>query len=151
LVKAGIAIQYFPLNSLHDLNALHQLRRLRRYLVEREIDLLHTFSITGNTFGVLAGLLARTPAIITSRRDMGVMIRPIYWPLQIAFSMCADIITANAEAIKQMLIEHEHVPANKVSVIYNGIDLARFTIDRSVGLNIRHELGISAEAPVIGT
>src|SRR4051812_28113708 len=55
LSQVGIKIKYFPLTSLHDFNALRQLLQLRRYLAVNKIDVLHTFSITGNTFGVMAG------------------------------------------------------------------------------------------------
>lgn len=149
LHNADIPITYFPLKSLKEFNALRQLWRLRSFLCRHEIDVLHTYSITGNTFAVLAGLLARTPIIITSRRDMGVMIPPIYRPLQVAFSYCADAVTTNALAIKNMLVERERVNPDKISVIYNGIDLTRFTASGARG-EARRALGISARAPVIG-
>src|ERR1041385_3851684 len=64
LINADIPINHFPLTSLRNVNALRQLFRLRRFLITKKIDILHTFSVLGNTFGVMAGLLARTPIII---------------------------------------------------------------------------------------
>src|SRR5205085_2782619 len=38
----------------------------------------------------------------------------------------ADHVIANAEAVKRFVIEHEQTPEEKLSVIRNGLDLARF-------------------------
>lgn len=150
LKQAGIEIIFFPINSLHNIDTLRQLYRLSQFFIKEEIDILHTFSLIGNTFGVLAGLLARTPIIITSRRDMfGPKMLLPYGPIQGLLSHCVDGITTNARAIKEMLTKQEYVRANKVSVIPNGLDLNQF-IDRSEGATVRKELGIEADAPVIG-
>ncbi|MEW6730929.1 MAG: glycosyltransferase [Acidobacteriota bacterium] len=150
LAQAGIVIKYFPLNNLHNFNAIRQLQRLRTYLVENSIDLLHTFSLLGNTFGVLAGLWARVPIIITSRRDLyephGL---PYHEWLQALLSHSVDNIVTNAAAIKQMLVRQEHIRSCKISIIHNGIDLTQF-IDRSFGAQVRYELGIEEGTPVIG-
>ena len=53
----------------------------------------------------------------------------------------------NAEAIRQWLIGDGYDPG-KIVVIRNGIDLARFSRLRT-GAGVRHELGVSGEAPVI--
>jgi glycosyltransferase involved in cell wall biosynthesis len=150
LMQAGIAIENFPLTCLRDFNAIKQLWRLKNFLLRKEIDLLHTFSLTGNTFGVLAGLLARVPTIITSRRDMGVMIPPLYWPLQIAFSLCADAIVINAAAIRDMLITKERVSPDKIKLVHNGIDLKSFSIDSETRRWARRELGIDEKTVAIG-
>ena len=154
LDEAGISVEYFPFTSLYNFNAMRQLMRLRDFLAHNEIDIIHNYHMIGNSMGVLAGLLARVPVILTSRRDMGgnqIGIYPL--PLQIlqaGFSYCSDAIVTNAQAIKQAVIRRESHRPEKIKVIPNGIDLCRFTIDRSSRLATRGELGISEEAPVIG-
>ncbi|MEW6734118.1 MAG: glycosyltransferase [Acidobacteriota bacterium] len=150
LASYGLKIESFPITSLRDLNGVRQLLRLRKFLIEKKIELLHTFSLLGNTFGVLAGLLARIPIIITSRRDMnGTEYLPPYGRCQSYFSHWVDHITTNAVAIKGMLVAREKVSPDKISVIENGLDLSQFSNlrDRS---EIRQQLGISEDAPVIG-
>jgi L-malate glycosyltransferase len=154
LDEAGIRVEYFPFTSLYNLNAVRQLMRLRDFLASNEINIMHNYHMIGNSMGVLAGLLARVPVILTSRRDMGgnqIGIYPL--PLRIlqaAFSYCSDAIVTNAQAIKQAVTAREGHWPEKIKVIPNGIDLERFTIDRSSRLATRRELGISEDAPVIG-
>lgn len=150
LKQAGVTIEYFPVNSLCSIETIRQLQRLRRYLIENKIDIVHTFSLIGNTFGVLAALLARIPIIITSRRDMfGPKMLLPYGPLQTMFSYFADVILTNATAIKNMVVKQEYVNPNKILVIGNGIDLNQ-VVDRSCGAEVRRELGINPSIPVIG-
>lgn len=150
LKQAGINIDYFPINSLREIGTIHQLKRLCSYLIENKIDILHTFSLIGNTFGMLAGLLARTPIMITSRRDMfgPTMILP-YGLLQGVFSHFADVILTNAVAIKNMLVKQEYINPKKILVIGNGLNLSQ-VVSRSCGNEVRRELGINPSTPVIG-
>lgn len=146
---AGLKIDFFPLRSMKDKNAFYQLYRLRQYLISNKIDLLHTFSYFGNTFGAVAGALARTPVIVSSRRDL---FKPDAFPpysqLQVVFSRYVDAIITNAQSIKQAMVDNEQIPADKISVINNGLDLNRF-YHRSCGAAVRRELGISETAPVL--
>lgn len=150
LKQAGITIDYFPINSFRDIGTIRQLQRLRHYLIDNKVDIVHTFSLIGNTFGVLAGLLARIPIIITSRRDMfGPKMLLPYGPLQAMLSHFADVILTNAIAIKNMLVKQEYIKPDKILVISNGIDLTQ-VVDRNYGAEVRKELGISPSRPVIG-
>jgi L-malate glycosyltransferase len=150
LTCENIQVNYFPIESMYSTNSLRQLGRLRRFLIRNRIDVMHTFSLMGNTFGTLGGLLARVPIIISSRRDMGVMIPRFYGPLQTSLSRQVDQIVTNADAIKRKMVEKERIDPDKIKVIYNGVDINRFSIDRSIGAEVRRELGISDRAPVIG-
>lgn len=150
LERAGITIDAIPINSLREFNALRQLLRLRRFIRERKIDLLHTFSLLGNTFGVLAGQLAQVPVIVTSRRDMyGPDDYPPYGTLQAYFSRRVDGIVTNAESIREMLIAREYVEPERISVVHNGLDMARFATG-NYRSEARRQWGINDNRPVIG-
>lgn len=118
-------IPEFPLNSFYDRNMLVQLRRCAAFLRERAIDIVETHDFYTNIFGMTAAALARTPrARIASRRETdGTKSRKQKWVQQRAFSL-ADMIVANAEAVRQELIR-DGVPAAKIQTIYNGMDTAR--------------------------
>src|SRR5512138_382162 len=62
-------IPEFPLTSFYNRNALRQTRRFARFLREREISLVHTHDFYTNVFGITAGVLARVPVRIASRRE----------------------------------------------------------------------------------
>lgn len=150
LTGVGIKVEYFPVNSLKNPGALLQLWQLRKFLIKNKIDLLHTYSIFGNTFGTIAGALARIPVIIASRRDL--YNRDILFPysqLQVTFARHVDAVIANAQIIKQVMVEQEHVAADKIFVVNNGIDLHKFA-DHSCRDIVRKELGLQDHNPVIG-
>ncbi len=117
-------IPSFPLNTFYDRNALRQLRRLIKFLKSSRIEILHTHDFYTNVVGMAAGKLAGVPVRIASRRETSGMRTAAQQSVQrLAYSLASRIV-ANSEAVRAQLIR-EGIGANKVSVIYNGIDLER--------------------------
>ena len=117
-------IPSYPLNSFYDRNALSQLRRLRAYLREHKIDVIHTHDFYTNIFGTAAAALARLPARIASRRETVHMRTAAQTFVERrAYNLCHAVV-ANAEAVRRQLIK-EGVPARKIAVVYNGLDMGR--------------------------
>jgi glycosyltransferase involved in cell wall biosynthesis len=117
-------IPSFPLTSFYDRNMLTQLRRCARFLREREIDVVQTFDFYTNIFGLTAAALARVTVRIAARRETkGTKTRTQQWTERRAYQL-AHVIVANAEAVRQELLE-AGVPARKVVTIYNGTDNER--------------------------
>jgi glycosyltransferase involved in cell wall biosynthesis len=121
-------IPEFPLNSFYDANMLRQVRLCARYLREKKIDLIHTHDFYTNVFGMLAARLARTPARIASKRELGGMRSVTQKAMEKNAYIFSHAIVANAAAIKQHLIERG-VRENKIEVIHNGLDTARLAVD----------------------
>ncbi len=117
-------IPVYELTSFHDRNTITQLRRCARYLREHEIVLVHTHDFYSNIFGLAAATLARTPARIASRRETTGTRTPTQKRVERAAYRLADTVVANAAAVRAHLIA-EGVRADKIEVIYNGLDLAR--------------------------
>jgi glycosyltransferase involved in cell wall biosynthesis len=117
-------IPSYTLNSFYDRNALVQLGRLRAYLRERRIDVLHTHDFYTNIFGTTAAALARTPARIASRRETEHMRTAAQTFVQCRAYNLAHAVVANAEAVRRQLIK-EGVRARKIAVVYNGLDMNR--------------------------
>src|SRR5918912_1062053 len=117
-------IPEFPLTSFYDLNAVKQLRRFVRLLREREIEVVHTYDFYTNVFGMAGAALARVPVRIASRR----CIAGIYTAAQVSVELyayrLAHAVISNSEAVRAQLIK-EGVPANKITTIYNGMDVER--------------------------
>jgi glycosyltransferase involved in cell wall biosynthesis len=59
-----------------------------------------------------------------------------------------DAFVAVADAHGRHLVDHERFPEDKVHIIYNGVDAARFAPHD--GTETRRSLGIPLEAPVVG-
>jgi glycosyltransferase involved in cell wall biosynthesis len=119
----------FPLTSFYDRNATKQLRRFVRWLKSSRIDVIHTHDFYTNIFGMTGGSLARVPARIASMRETAGMRSAVQKQLQrIAYSSAHHVVV-NAEAVREKVISFGIRP-DKVTVIYNGLDLRR--VDTSV-------------------
>jgi glycosyltransferase involved in cell wall biosynthesis len=59
----------------------------------------------------------------------------------------ADHVVANAGAIRRMLVEEEGIPAERVSVIHNGLDLPRF--DARIRQGLQGPVPDTGGAPVV--
>ncbi len=96
----------YPLNSFYNFHACNQLRRYT------------------NVFGMLAGALARVPVRIASRRETSGMRSTAQYKVQSLAYKLAHQVIANSEAVRAQLIV-EGVRADKITVIYNGLELDR--------------------------
>jgi glycosyltransferase involved in cell wall biosynthesis len=117
-------IPSYPLNSFYDRNALSQLRRLRAYLREHRIEVIHTHDFYTNIFGMTAAALARTPARVASRRETNHMRTAAQSFVQCRAYNLSHAVVANAEAVRRQLVR-EGVRARKIAVVYNGLDMVR--------------------------
>ncbi|HEX5603231.1 MAG TPA: glycosyltransferase family 4 protein [Pyrinomonadaceae bacterium] len=135
-------IPSFPLNSFTDRNAVRQLRRFVRWLKASRIDILHTHDFYTNIFGMAGGGLARLPVRVASMRETAGMRSAAQKQVQrIAYSMAHHVV-ANSNAVREKLIS-DGVTPEKVSVIYNGLDVRRLatTLSRAEALSV---LGLPA-------
>lgn len=100
--------------------------RLAVHLRRRAVGLVHCFDFYSNIVGVPAARLARTPAVIASQRDMG-DIRPRSQQLIHSLALGrATHILVNSEAIAARLTHLRAGREDRLGVIHNGVDLARF-------------------------
>ncbi len=119
-------IPSFPLKSFYDANAVRQLRRFVKWLRTSRIDIVHTHDFYTNVFGMAAGALARSPVRVASMRETAGMRTPAQKKAQqVAYSLAHHIV-ANSNAVRDALIT-EGTPAEKITVIYNGLDHERLT------------------------
>jgi L-malate glycosyltransferase len=138
-----------PVASLLRPNALRQIWRLRRYIDGHVIDVVHTFFVRANVVGVLAARGSRCKAIVSSRLNMG------YWftANQIRMLRYLDRYTtrimANAERVKQFVVETEHVSPDMVDVVYNRVDTKRY-VPNCGDPSVVRALGVPDGAKIVG-
>jgi len=133
----------FPLTSFYDQNAIRQLKRLVRYLRTSGIDIVHTHDFYTNVFGMTGGSLARIGVRLASMRETAEMRSLAQKQVQrVAYSLAHHIV-ANSKAVEDKLISDGTRP-DKVSVIYNGLDLRRLetSVTRSEALSM---LGVNVD------
>src|SRR5919206_852221 len=96
--------------------ALTETARLAWWLRRERIDLVHAQDFYSTLLGVPAAKLAGVP-IAVSRLDL------VHWHGTVrhlalaAASHAADVVVANCQAVKALVVERERVPAHRVVVI----------------------------------
>jgi glycosyltransferase involved in cell wall biosynthesis len=100
--------------------------RLTGYLRRHAIRLVHCFDFYSNIVGVPAARLARTPAVIASQRDMGDLRSRSQQSIHAATLGLATHVLVNSEAIAARLARTRAARRNRLGVVPNGVDLARF-------------------------
>jgi glycosyltransferase involved in cell wall biosynthesis len=87
-------------------------------------DILHCYLNDGNLWGRLASRLSRPGAVLTSVHldEMS----PLYQFWERRLNRWSDRIVAHSRSIERLLVGDLAVPAEKVSVIANGVDVDRF-------------------------
>ncbi|MHB8874313.1 MAG: glycosyltransferase, partial [Myxococcaceae bacterium] len=116
----------FPLNgSALTPATLAQVLRLARYLRERKVQVVHVHDFYPTMLAVPAARLAGVKVVV-GRLDLGHGLGPARQAVLVALTRLAHRVIANADVIRQALIDRERLPAGRVAVIRNGIDLERF-------------------------
>ncbi len=123
------------------------IRQLQRIMRNREIDLVHV-NTSANIYGAVAARLLGLPVLWHVREMM--WRRIIRWTVFRLVLACSTKIVCVSEAVKQAVLAGAKVPDDKLSVIYNGVELAEYDrpVDRQ---NVLTKLGISRDRIVVGT
>jgi L-malate glycosyltransferase len=118
--------------------------RLAALFRRERVALVHAHHYTPFFYGVTARLLwRRAPVLFTEHgrhqpdypRRKRIMANRLLLERR-------DRVIAVGEAVRQALLHNEGIPARRVGVIHNGIDLARFTARSEDRRAVRQELGI---------
>ena len=125
----AIAIEeFFPKGGFDSPNGIYQMLRLARFLHRGKFQIVHTHDLYTNLMGIPAALIARSPIIISSRRDLGHLdwyqTKRRVWLRRLQNR--STVVLTNAGAIRDSLLAEDHFRADKVRVIYNGVDVEKF-------------------------
>ena len=147
LRRLGAEVVCFEARS--DLAVLTSVGRVARELRRRRPDLLHCHLPLSGVVGRWAGRRAGVPVVYTEH-NIQERYRPLTRRLNLAtWSLQERVIAVSGEVAAS--IAQRKNSTTPVVVVPNGIDVDRFDPDRTDGSGIRRELGIAADAPVVGT
>lgn len=131
---------------------------VRRVVTERQPAILHCHGLVGGLVGRLAleGLPSgvRAPAVVLTVHNLpdwppSRLRRPLQRYLERRFARRTARYIAVSLAVRDSLVSSLGVSPDKVSVIYNGIDLARFAAASPPRAAARAEVGLPAGVPVV--
>ncbi|MEW6570345.1 MAG: glycosyltransferase [Nitrospirota bacterium] len=115
----------------------------------RHINIIRTHQYHANLYGRLAARRAKVPCIISSVHNVYTIDKKIHRRmLNNYLAHFTDRVVAVSNAVKRDIMKYDGIPEEKISVIYNGIEMKSFLKAKE---NIRTELGIAPGAPVIAT
>jgi len=126
LRAAGIPVMVFPVRSLYGPSAMAGAWQLGRYLKHQNIRIVHAFDVPMDLFAIPTARLFGTPVVLSSQRAFRDLTPGLPRRLLRFTDRMVDGIVVNAEAIRRHLIEDESVPAGRIHLCYNGIDLTQF-------------------------
>jgi L-malate glycosyltransferase len=124
--RLGIGAHFVRFGGLFSATGWLGLIRLWRCLRRLKPDVVHTFLPVANIFGVLAAKLCGVTTIVASRRDFGEWMTPWYLRATRFANRSVDHIVTNAPRVRQLTHDAEGFPLDRVSVIYNGMDVDAF-------------------------
>jgi len=124
--EMGVPVEEFGLRgSLAQLNTGHQILRLAAFIAREGVKLVHANDYYANLLAVPAARLAGV-RVLASRFDLGHWYSRAQHVLEALVSRSADAVYTNAEAVRDMCVDQEGIPAGRVFVVHNGIDLVEF-------------------------
>jgi glycosyltransferase involved in cell wall biosynthesis len=135
--QAGIPVREFsPGGTMLSPRALAQILRLAAFLRRQRFQVVHAHDLWSGLMAVPAARLAGVPLVISSRRDLGHL--PWYaprWRRRILrlVQRLSHLVVANSKAVQEMLVAGDGLARERIRVLYNGVDFARFasaTVDR---------------------
>jgi L-malate glycosyltransferase len=126
LRNAGVPLAHIPVRSFRSPSALAAMWKLARYIRAQQIELVHTFDIPLTASGIpLTQLLTSAVALASQRCHLDLIPSRTRTMLMLSHRL-ADAVVVNCEFLRKHLIEDAGIPAGKIHVCRNGIDLTRF-------------------------
>jgi glycosyltransferase involved in cell wall biosynthesis len=140
----------YPLRRTYDWNALRIARKIRRFIREEKVDIVHTFHETADLWGGLVSWMKDGPALVSSRRDMGILRMAKHHFAYRLMKSRFDLVLTVSEEVRRFCVETDGLAARKVATLYNGVELD--SIAQSNGLaNLRKQFGLDKGTQVVLT
>jgi glycosyltransferase involved in cell wall biosynthesis len=122
---AARSVAEFPVRSFRRVDVSRHLWAFARWCRERRIAVVHTTELYSNIFGLPGAALAGVPVRVGNRREINPGKSLAQIALQRAAYCCAHRVVANSRAAADRLLR-ERVPADRIAVVSNGLDLQQF-------------------------
>jgi glycosyltransferase involved in cell wall biosynthesis len=146
LQRMGIPVEVLGLHSYHDpINVLTLARRMRC----GGFHIIHTHGYYAGTFGRLAAVMARVPAVIHHVHTTYSNLKPRHRRVERILSSVTGHIICVAEAVRDNLSNVLRIPEGKTCVIYNASAVQPEKSSLAVVESTRTALGIRPGDTVI--
>ena len=131
-VETHAPVTAFPIRGFARPATLARAAGFARWCRARRIAVVQTCDLYANSFALPAAALAGTSVRLGSRRELNPDKSPAQISLQRQAYRFAHAVVANSRAASDIL-QREGVPATRIEVIPNGLDVQRFAARASYG------------------
>ncbi len=128
----SVPVYVFPWKRFFHLDAWRAAVALRKLIRTEKVDIVQTYFETANLWGGLVAKLSGA-LLLSSRRDMGILRKPKHALAYRVVNKISDRVLAVSEEVKRFCVDADRINPNKVSVVYNGVDLKHIAAEDSSG------------------
>lgn len=128
---------------IHVFTAARALFRLWRIMRHERPAIFHGVLFWAYITGTLVARIAGVPVVIASRRSLGLFKahKRHYLLLERLVNRMTDLFIANSDAVRRDVLTQEGIPANRIIVIHNGLEVARYRRNPTPALREELQLG----------
>jgi glycosyltransferase involved in cell wall biosynthesis len=102
--------------------------KIYQYLKKEKPQIVHTHLFAGDTWGRISAILAGVPVIVSTEHSTNFDENIIKRLVKKNLSYFTDEIIAISETVKSHSQKYDWIKPKKIKVIYNGIDLEKFSL-----------------------
>ena len=147
----GVPVIGVPVGREYVPNAAVQAWSLSRLIRANKYDIVQTFHQKADTYGAAIAWMSGVKHLVSSKRDTGHLRKPWHHFLNRHLKFLFDAFIVVAEAVRVAVMANDHLPASRITTIYNGVDIARFTVPSAEQRrDARTRLGFAADDFVVG-
>jgi len=113
--------------SFRHIPSIFSILKLSGYIRKNQIDIVVSYFIDPTIIGFFSSKLSlHRPLVVSCFRDLGLLRDSQYNILMRWIYHHIPYFLANSEAVKKNYVYYDRIPPDKISVIYNGLDIGRF-------------------------
>ncbi|MFT7465531.1 MAG: glycosyltransferase involved in cell wall biosynthesis, partial [Pseudohongiellaceae bacterium] len=144
---AGMAVHHVDMQRIGRARAAAA--DLRKLLVQQHPDVLHSHLLKADALGAWVGRTAKVPVVVSSKHndERALLKRSVGW-LHGWLTRRVDRVIALSDHVAGFVAQHGHVPLEKITRIYYGVDAEALLPSRSRA-EVRSELGLANNAPLL--
>jgi L-malate glycosyltransferase len=128
----SVPVYVFPWKRFFHLDAWKAAFALRKLIRTEKVDIVQTYFETSNLWGGVVAKLSGA-LLLSSRRDMGILRKNKHALAYRVVNRLSDRVLAVSEEVKRFCVDADRINPNKVSVVYNGVDLKHIAAKNSYG------------------
>jgi len=149
LRNIGVTVKNFDLKTLVDLRIIP---RLVRYIKQNNFDIVETAVFPSDVYGRVSARLANVPVIISTMHRVEdhkqeTIYRFLPFVDTVTMALTTKIIAVSG-AVKNYLIRRHKIRPEKISMIYNGIDVSKYK--RHVNISgFKKQFNLDPSIPIV--